>query len=131
MHCMTCIACFSGFTDVASMLLERGADLWRPNELGENPIQAMQDPNDKRVLYKVLSSCSKLREIGYERWKRRKNFATFLSCYTLKLITRAAAADALSHQTYEGGMPNVNESRSAVVTVLKSKDLVRFISKYL
>ena len=113
------------------MLIERGADLWRPNDLGENPIQAMQDPNDKRILYKILSSCSKLRELGYERWKRRKNFATFLSCYSLKLVTRAAAADALSHQTNAGGMPDAGESRSSVVTVLKSKDLVRFISKYL
>ena len=91
----------------------------------------MQDPNDKRALYKVLSSCSKLREQGYERWKRRKNFAIFLSCYSLKLIIHAAAADALRNDAHGDGMPDESESRSAVVTVFKSKDLVRFISKYL
>ena len=126
-----CIACFSGYTDIASVLIERGADIWRPNELGENPIQAMQDPNDKRQLYKILSSCSKIRELGYERWKRRKSFATFLSCYSLKLMSRAAAADALSNRNSGDGSPDEAESRSAIITAFKSKDLVRFISKYL
>ena len=116
---------------MAHVLIERGADIWRPNDLGENPIQAMQDTNDKRALYKALSSYSKLREQGYERWKRRKNFAIFLNCYSLKLIIHAAAADAISNEAYGDGIPDGSESHSAVLTVFKSKDLVRFISKYL
>jgi hypothetical protein len=119
--------------------------MWRANNLGENPVQVVHEQSDKKLMYSALHACMKSRERGYERWKRRRDFATFLTCYSLRLIPRAAAAAAsqvdavvpTAVSTAEAEMapvlPIVNpgERKSAVIVVFKSKDLIRFISKFL
>lgn len=112
--------------DVACLLVERGADMWRNNALGENPIQAVHEKADKKALYSALTVSMHNKELGFKRWLRRKNLAIFLSCYSLRLIPPASgSSNELSH------LGHTPPSYSALIAVLKSKDLIRYISKYL
>jgi hypothetical protein len=117
--------------DIACMLVERGADMWKQNDMGENPIQVVAEKTNKKLLYNALTVSMKNREAGFERWKRRKAFVSFLSCYSMQIMLPAAAADRAFEIVNESAMMNSRSQMSYVTVVFKSKDIVRYISKFL
>lgn len=124
-------ACQEGDMEIACMLIEKGADMWRTNALGENPIQAVVDKANKRLMYDALGVSMKSKEKGYERWKRRKAFVTFLSCYSMRLMATKVVTDGTEVDSTSAVVMADPRARPPVVAVFKSRDLVRFIAKYL
>lgn len=101
---------------MANLLIRRGADLWKSNSFGMNPMQALADqPGKRRVLDAVCEAYNKrLREAV--RWLRRKELVLLLCS---------------SYHNGDGRSPRRSDEATFVEKVFSTHDLAHCIARFL